>query len=471
MNPAILQVLTGKFGDYSGHLDRRPGVSLVNAEARSFLNQTRQRFDLVQISLIDTWAATAAGGLTLTENRLYTTQAWDDFYRVLKPGGILSVSRWYGAENHRDEFYRLVSIGASALMRQGTPPSELARHVVALNVGRIVTVITRPDAFTEAQWTRARAAYEAQGFKILLGPDVVFDNITSTILAGKATGSFFNALPQNIAPSTDDKPFFFYTSRLRDIASGFRQGDLETYRDTNAAIDTTRLLLVFSLLVFIVYVAIPFRGLVQRTSMAAVAAPVGYFSAIGIGFMLIEVSQMQRLMVFLGHPVYGLGVVLFSLLLFSGIGSATVGERAPTPRTRLARVFGLFLTLIATGLLTPLVTNWAKADDDALRIAWSALLLAPPALFMGMMFPLGLARWRGAPDLVPYFWGVNGIASVFASVLGAALSMEIGIGATFAVGAVFYGLSGLALLGSPGLGASARRPAAPPAAERLVPAD
>ncbi|MEA2918829.1 MAG: hypothetical protein QOJ15_10910, partial [Bradyrhizobium sp.] len=103
INPAIFEVLTDKFADFSGHLDRQPGVSLVNAEARSYINHSSDRYDLVQISLIDTWAATAAGGLTLPENRLYTVEAWGDFYRALKPGGLLSVSRWFDPESHRGE--------------------------------------------------------------------------------------------------------------------------------------------------------------------------------------------------------------------------------------------------------------------------------------------------------------------------------------------------------------------------------
>ena len=102
----------------------QPGVSLVNAEARSYINHSSDRYDLVQISLIDTWAATAAGGLTLTENRLYTVEAWDDFYRALKPGGLLSVSRWYDPNGHRGEFYRLVAIAASALQRTGVPAAD-----------------------------------------------------------------------------------------------------------------------------------------------------------------------------------------------------------------------------------------------------------------------------------------------------------------------------------------------------------
>src|SRR5207247_1083805 len=146
INPAIFEVLTEKFADFSGHLDRQPGVSLVNAEARSYINHSSERYDLVQISLIDTWAATVAGGLTLTENRLYTVEAWDDFYRALKPAGLLSVSRWYSAEKRRGELYRLIAIAASALQRKGVSAGELRQHVVAVNVGNTVQGIPGPDA-------------------------------------------------------------------------------------------------------------------------------------------------------------------------------------------------------------------------------------------------------------------------------------------------------------------------------------
>ena len=139
----------------------QPGVSLVNAEARSYINHSSDRYDLVQISLIDTWAATAAGGLTLTENRLYTVEAWGDFYRALKPGGLLSVSRWY----EPDRFTAASSIAwwrspRARCSARACPQPSLPDHVVALNVGNIVTVITRPDAFTD----RANGRVRARGF-------------------------------------------------------------------------------------------------------------------------------------------------------------------------------------------------------------------------------------------------------------------------------------------------------------------
>jgi len=436
INPAIFEVLTDKFADFSGHLARQPGVSLVNAEARSYINHSTDRYDLVQISLIDTWAATAAGGLTLTENRLYTVEAWEDFYRSLKPGGLLSVSRWYEPQHHRGEFYRLVAIAARALQNKGVAATELPRHVVALNVGNIVNVITRPDAFTDAQWQGARDRLEAQGFKILLGPNVAFDAVTTTLLSGKADKAFFDSLPENVAPSTDDNPFFFYTARFGD----FIAKPQTVSANNNAAISTTLLLVIISLCACLYYIISPFLRLAKQMSVAELTPPVLYFSAIGMGFMLIEISQMQRLMVFLGHPVYGLAVVLFTILLFGGIGSTTVGAEPPRPGAVTVRVIALLTTLVVAGLLTPELTSWARAEATEMRILLSIALLAPPAFCMGMMFPLGLSLWRRHAELLPFFWSVNGITSMLASVLGMALSIEFGIARTFALGACFYAL-------------------------------
>jgi hypothetical protein len=344
------------------------------------------------------------------------------------------VSRWYKPDDHRSEFYRLIAIAASALQRNGVSAGELSRHVVALNVGNVVTVITRPDAFTDAQWRDASARLQGQGFKILLGPDVVFDDITSTLMSGKADATFFDSLPENIAPSTDDNPFFFYTARLGDLVTANSQ--LSTIN--NAAIKLTRLLLVVALLACGYFIVLPFIRLTKRIPASTLAPPVAYFSAIGMGFMLIEISQMQRLMVFLGHPVYGLAVVLFAILLFGGIGSVTVGSNPPRYGAVVARIVALLVTLVAAGSLTPVVTAWGSSEATAFRILASVFLLAPPAFCMGMMFPLGLSVWRRHSELLPFFWSANGITSMLASVLGMALSIEFGIARTYALGASCY---------------------------------
>ena len=186
------------------------------------------------------------------------------------------------------------------------------------------------------------------------------------------------------------------------------------------------------------YIVVPFVRLARRMPLSTLTPPVTYFCAIGMGFMLIEISQMQRLMVFLGHPVYGLAVVLFTILLFSGIGSTTVGAHSPRPGAVVARIVALLTTLVVAGLLTPLLTTWARSEATDMRILLSVLLLAPPAFCMGMMFPLGLSIWRRHSELLPFFWSANGITSMLASVLGMALSIEFGIARTYALGVGFY---------------------------------
>ena len=195
-----------------------------------------------------------------------------------------------------------------------------------MNVGNIVTVITRPDAFTNAQWQAARDEASGAGLQDMLGPDVAFDAVTSTLMSGKADAAFFASLPENIAPSTDDNPFFFYTARLGDICHPVhgRRCEEQCGDHHDPVADRRRALRLRR-----ITSSLPFVRLARRMPLSTLTPPVTYFSAIGMGFMLIEISQMQRLMVFLGHPVYGLSVVLFTILLFSGIGSATVGARGP----------------------------------------------------------------------------------------------------------------------------------------------
>jgi hypothetical protein len=351
----------------------------------------------------------------------------------------------------------LIAIAADALQRKGVSAEDLRRHVIAVNVGKIVTVITRPDAFSDAEWQGAREKLQAQGFKILLGPDVTLDAVTSTLLSDKADKAFFDSLPENVVASTDDNPFFFFTARFSDFVSA---GGWDVIGN-NAAIGITGLLIIVGLCACVYFIVLPFIRLARRMPMSELGPPVIFFSTIGMGFMLIEISQMQRLMVFLGHPVYGLSVVLFTILLFSGIGSATVGADTNRSRAIAVRVLGLLTTLVVAGLLTPLVTVWARSLSTDMRILVSVLLLAPPAFCMGMMFPLGLGAWRRHHDLLPFFWSTNGITSMLASVLGMALSIQFGIAMTYALGVCFYAVCGISLVTSRGLNtvAMAARPA------------
>lgn len=450
INPAIFEALTDKFADFSGNLHRRNDVRLVNAEARSWLAASSEHFDLIQISLIDTWAATAAGGLTLTENKLYTIEAWQEFLHRLTPEGVLTVSRWFDAETHQGEFYRLLALATEALRKLGVPATEMRRHILALNARKIITVIVSRGGFADAEIPRITEHYKKAGFTIMADPTTAWDATSLAIVSGQADANFYRNLPYDVSAPTDDRPFFFYMKRLSDGANLDIKKQLENnevagiFLQNNFAVSVIFWLFCGVLVLCAVFVILP---LLDRSRLPMTGESIFYllyFSGIGIGFMLIEISQMQRLMIFLGHPVYGLVVVLFTLLLFGGLGSLLAGWRHMLPAW--GRPAALCVVLLLTGLATPFVTDGLKAYDTVIRVVASVVLLAPAGLFMGMMFPLGMAYTRRLVAQQPWFWGINGATSVLASIMGVAISMEYGIAATYMVGVACYVFCALILL-------------------------
>jgi hypothetical protein len=245
------------------------------------------------------------------------------------------------------------------------------------------------------------------------------------------------ASPLDLSPPTDDRPFFFHTLRWRSVfnrqlwAQGATAFNIEA-----VAILAALLVVTFGLTVLCVLIPL---ALGTRRDMVRGAGPLfAFFACIGIGFMLVEVSQMQRLTVFLGHPTYGLTVGLFSLLLAGGIGSLTVsGSRVwLTPAVRLAL---LLAVLLGFGWLTPVAVHAFAAESTPMRIVLAVGMLIPLGFFMGMPFPIGmrLAAQRAIP-LTPWLWGINGAASVCASVVALMLALTWGISMTFWLGLLCY---------------------------------
>src|SRR5579871_1732006 len=440
LNPAIIEALTTRFAEFTGYLNQLPQVHLAVAEARAFINQSAYPYDLIQISLTDTWAATAAGGLALSENRLYTVEAWQEFLTKLNDQGMLTVSRWFVPGTHEGEFYRLLALAAEALKRHRVSFQALRRHMLAANVGGIVTLAVSKTPFDEAEVARFKETARIHHYAVLLSPTEVYDEVAEEISSGRATSEFFSSLPMDVTPSTDNRPFFFHMARLFDGPAVLLHGNVS--RSMNSKNDFASLvlgiLLMGTLGCTVFLVILPLQKYVPLGTASAALPNLLYFGCIGLGFMLIELSQMQRLMIFLGHPVYGLSVVLFTLLLSAGLGSYTVSG-TPAPQRPFIRPAALCILLVAMALATGIVTEYAKYQDTALRIAISVALLVPSGMAMGIMFPLGIALSKSRfAGLLPWFWGINGAMSVLASVGGMVLSMQYGISGTYWVGVACY---------------------------------
>lgn len=461
LNPATTHALTHEFSDFVGHLDKRPDVSIATAEARSYLVSNQKTYDFIQISLIDTWAATAAGGLSLSESKLYTTDAWRDFMDRLNERGILSVSRWYDPTLHPGEFQRMAAI-AGKLFRTMYPNDNPRAHMLAAYVSRpgasngIITLILSKSAFTAEEVENFVATCEKLNFQPLLTPQKA-DETIAKLASGNEDQAFLDTLPLDVSASTDDRPFFFFMTRLESF---FSNSQTQVSQDSTSAknnlnyknnLGVYTLLFVFIVTLFasIAYILFPLIivSKQQKINITSAFPYMMYFGCIGLGFMLIEIAQMQRLMIFLGHPVYGLSVVLFTLLLASGIGSYL--QRSVTRAQKNLWLWPLVLCLVLSmiGILTPQITDHLKFYDTGVRILATGLITGVMGLFMGMMFPIGVALASvNHETFLPWYWGINGAASVFASVFAVLLSLYYGISFTFWAGVAFYAVCVLIIL-------------------------
>jgi hypothetical protein len=453
INEGIINLVNGRFGDFTGHLDRDPRVRFVNDEARSYIARLHDRADIIQISLIDTWAATASGAFVLTENSLYTVEAWRVFLQHLAPRGILTVSRWYYA-NRPGEVYRLASLASTTLMRIGvTRPGDHFAIVRARPGGPnapdgIGTILVSPDPLSNADLDALEAVAARMQFEIVQSPRRSADATFAALADQSRLASAVAQYPLNISAPTDNRPFFFHMLRLRDVFDTARWRDQGIVQFNMTAVGVLGILFVTVVVLTASCILVPLWLAGPRADLRGVVPHLIFFGAIGLGFMLIEISQVQRLTVFLGHPVYSLSVVLFSLLLSSGAGSLSTGllTRDAAPGSAVVRLALLVVVLCAFGALTPALVRTFEASSTPIRVLLSVGTLLPLGFFMGMAFPIGMGRaLRDAPALAPWLWAVNGSASVCASVLAVVIALGAGISAAFWTGTVCYCAAFLAL--------------------------
>jgi hypothetical protein len=450
INGGILDLVNRRFGDFTGHLDRDPRVRFVNDEARSYIVRSPERADIIQISLIDTWAATASGAFVLTENSLYTVEAWRAFLEHLTPRGILSVSRWYYADRP-GEVYRLASLASTTLMEMGVGrPGDHYAIVRARPAGApnapdgIGTMLVSRDPLSAADLDALEEVAARMRFEIVQSPRHSADGTFAALADGARLHDAVAANELNIAAPTDDTPFFFHMLRLRDVFNTARWRDQGIVRFNMTAVGVLGVLLLTVIALTAVCILLPWfaAGSKDPALRAGAGTHLTYFAAIGFGFMLVEMSQVQRLTIFLGHPVYSLSVVLFALLVASGVGSFSTRGVVGQPRNARLRIVLLLAVLVIFGALTPYAMRQFASASTPVRIAISVLILGPLGFFMGMAFPIGMARaMREKPPLAPWLWGINGAASVCASVLAVVIALAAGISAAFWVGAACYAVA------------------------------
>lgn len=436
LNPAMVEIVSEQFGRFSGDIYHRQGVRAVISEGRSFLARASKPYDLIQVSLIDSWAATAAGAFALSENYLYTTQAARLYLEHLKPDGVLSISRWIGG-NHQLESARLAVLLDQALGETGA--TEPRKHIYVARAQNIATFLVALRPWTSSQLAQLDSVCSTRGFQRYWPPADSVPHSTVSVVLNEGTRVYEQA-GFNLEPATDDKPFFFQTVSL------FGSVDpqlLARLSPNEGAVGAVKLALGLVGSLAVALFLLPFLIAQRFPTMRAVGRPSVYFFAIGLGFMLTELAWLQRFVLYLGHPSYAATVVLGSLLFGAGVGSRIAAHAQPRTLARWGVVVPAAIGIVNLGLGAVMASS--QALDPAVRTLISVVLLAPVGLLMGVALPAGMTLFPEQGR--PWFWAMNGTASVLASASALLLAMSIGLVATVWIAVALY-LTAAVVLGS-----------------------
>jgi hypothetical protein len=448
INPIIATtVMRDRFPHLSRNLYSRPEVRIVVEDGRSFVRRTKEKYQVIQATLVDTWASTAAGAFALSENNLYTTDAFEDYLSHLTDDGVLVFTRW-GVEPPRESL-RLLSLAIDALARLGE--HEAWRHVMAVRAGSdadlahwgaLDTVLISRKPLAAADIARFREVVARGSFRPLYFPDERLQNPFTELLRTSDRAAFERNYQFDVSSVGDDRPFFFYTVQPRDIRQFLLHASrLSADYNINRAVPLLFGLLAVSALAVGVILALPRLLLGSRLPReAGVLRFLWYFIAIGAGYILIQVALVQKFVLFVGHPTYALTVIIFSMLISSGFGSyfsprlvADSDARLQGALTGVAALVAILAftvsPVLAAGVGLPL----------GVKFAISALLIAPAGFLMGIPFPTGLRRLEGRHKAsVRWAWSLNAAASVLGSVGAIVLAIYLGLRLTLLIGGALY---------------------------------
>ncbi|TAL37718.1 MAG: hypothetical protein EPN97_04795 [Alphaproteobacteria bacterium] len=439
---------TEPFKSYA-NIGTRKDVRLINSEARSWFASNPDTFDLIQMSLVDTWAATGAGAFALSENGLYTVEAWSTFLSHLNPGGALTVSRWYMKDAH-SEGERLVSLTMGALFKTGV--KEPKKHIYVATANRIMTMVLSRDPFTKEQLDALDKRAKEMAFNVLISPRKEVAGTELAEILNTKSREELEALAArseyDISPPTDRRPFFFNQVRMGNPALVWRlatQTGLSAMIGHAHAIANLYIIMLFSFLMVVFAIVYPLRSELNAGNKF-VKAGTAWFVLIGLGFMLLEIALMQRISVYLGHPAYGLGIVLFSLVLSTGCGSL-LSDAFPlkTNRNRIMWALGTALAIVMSVFFIDAAISAFSGAGLFVRALICVSVTAPLGLLMGYGFPTGMEMARQAhTKSTAWFWGINGAAGVMGSSLAIAINIGAGIDRSMFISALCYALLAIA---------------------------
>jgi predicted membrane-bound spermidine synthase len=456
LNSQVIDLVSEKYAGYAGNLYQDDRVRIINKEARGFLAATDQRFDLIQVPILESFNASAGGLYSLSEDYLYTIEAFKQYLQHLAPDGYLLINRWIKMPP-RDTLKVMATV-IETLKRDGV--KNIAQRLVLIRGWQTSALLVKNGSFTTDELIAVRKFCEQRSFDVSYLPDMRADEANrfnilnepyyyrgTKELLGNTPDHFLENYKFNLTPATDNQPYFFQFFRwstLREILSLYGKGGVPL-------IDTGYLVLVATLIQAItaslILILLPNyfykRRHVRSEHMIGLGQVLVYFAALGLAFLFIEIAFIQKLMLFLHHPLYAVAVSLTAFLLFAGLGSAYTQRHLKSNNKSNLGIVTPVLVIVALSAIYLLTLDSFFAYliqlPDIVRIVISVIVIAPLAFCMGMPFPKGLSQLgQHAPDLMSWAWGINGCASVISAVLASLIAMHFGFNIVIAIASLLY---------------------------------
>jgi hypothetical protein len=458
-NAQVAELMTGPFKDFSGDLYSRPKVQLVIREGRQFLQATEDRFDLIQLSLLDSFGGSSAGLYSAAESYLYTTEAFALYLSRLSDSGLLAVTRWLKLPP-RDSL-RVFSTALAALREAGISqkPDE---HIVLIRSWKTSTLLVSRAPFTPEEIDKVTAFSDRRSFDVdyyvgikenranrydVQEEAYAFKGATS--LAGSESGVFLKNYLFDVSPTTDDRPYFSHFFRWDKAPGLLRQLRREFLPWVETGYVLTIATLVQAVLAGGALILLPLLGLRRAGEWARGGASVRevigtffYFGVVGFAFMFFEMALLPKYILLLSQPIYSTATVLGAVLVFAGCGSLAV--RRVESKSLWIAVTGVSAWVLVQAFAEERLFGWALGWPSGGRLALTVVVVGCLSFFLGWPFPIGLREASSRfPSLVPWAWGINGCASVIGAVLGKMISMSVGLRITMMLAALLYLFSAL----------------------------
>jgi hypothetical protein len=430
INPIIFDTVMS-YGDKAGNVYTHPYVKAYVEEGRSFITRTPEKYDIIYIPFVDTWASVSSGGLSVSENFLYTVEGFQQYYDHLTDGGKIVTVRWL------IDTPRFVSTYTKLLGQHGIPQNEVYKHLIVVTAesytedpsGTMVIFSKLP--FTDEEVRFFSSSFSQYGYKPILVPGQAMREPYSELLNGKIKlEQFYDLFRTKAYPVTDDSPYFLsYEKPLPD---------------------TIRILLNDSIAIVIAFLLIPFvwiwmksdknkNNIVGRDRLG-LASMIPYFAALGMGFILMELALMQKLILLLGNPTTTFAILLFSLLISSGAGSLLSSRFSKNGTKNLIFVVAgiAILGTLYVMFLPPMIYS-VIAEPFETKAAVCIAVLVPIGFLMGMPLPTGMRLLKTyRPEYIPWMWAINGAFSVLGAVLSVILGIMYGSSYAMVLGILIY---------------------------------